>query len=540
MTRREKGLEIRIVYVCVILFFAFFLLFPAAIILFKSVESKNGLTFSHFVSVFSAHDIWKAFSNSCWVSSLAALITTILAFIPAYTVNFTNIPMRLKKIIRTAAVFPMLLPTITYGFAIIYSFGRQGLLTKLFGRQLFDFYGFTGLLLGYVIYTLPVSFVLLNNTMSYVDKRFLTVTHIMGDSPFSSFCTAVFRPLLGTFAASFVQCFFLAFTDFGIPASVGGRFTVIASLLYNIMIGTIPDFNNGSVVAIFMLLPSVISVIFLEYLQRFNVRYNKITVMDMRTNHVRDAVWTLFSAVILVSILSIFAVVFVLPFAAEWPYRLDFTFDHVVSVFQDKSLRGVFINSLVISLLTAVFGTILVYCSALVTARSNLTKKSRGLIEMMAQITNAVPGMVLGVAFLLAFKKTPLHNSLAIIIICNLVHFFATPYLMMRSSLDKLNASWETTARLMGDSWIKTVVRIITPNSISTLFEVFCYFFINGMVTVSAIVFIARARTMVITTKIKELQFFAKFNEIFVLSVLILLTNLVLKLIKGILNAKKR
>src|SRR5574344_2875936 len=128
--------------------------------------------------------------------------------------------------------------------------------------------------------------------------------------------------------------------------------------------------------------------------------------------------------------------------------------------------------------------------------------------------------MVLGVAFLLAFKKTPLHNSLAIIIICNLVHFFATPYLMMRSSLDKLNAAWETTARLMGDSWIKTVVRIITPNSISTLFEVFCYFFINGMVTVSAIVFIASARTMVITTKIKELQFFAKFNEIFVLSVL--------------------
>ena len=42
----------------------------------------------------------------------------------------------------------MLLPTITYGFAIIYSFGKQGLLTKLFGRQLFDIYGFNGLLFG--------------------------------------------------------------------------------------------------------------------------------------------------------------------------------------------------------------------------------------------------------------------------------------------------------------------------------------------------------------------------------------------------------
>ena len=42
----------------------------------------------------------------------------------------------------------MLLPTITYGFAIIYSFGRQGLLTQLFGVQLFDIYGFNGLLFG--------------------------------------------------------------------------------------------------------------------------------------------------------------------------------------------------------------------------------------------------------------------------------------------------------------------------------------------------------------------------------------------------------
>lgn len=38
----------------------------------------------------------------------------------------------------------MFLPTITYGFAIIYSFGKQGLLTRLLGRQFFDIYGFAG------------------------------------------------------------------------------------------------------------------------------------------------------------------------------------------------------------------------------------------------------------------------------------------------------------------------------------------------------------------------------------------------------------
>lgn len=85
----------------------------------------------------------------------------------------------------------------------------------------------------------------------------------------------------------------------------------------------------------------------------------------------------------------------------------------------------------------------------------------------------------------------------------------------------------------MGDNWIKTIVRIVTPNMTSTILEVFSYYFVNAMVTVSAVIFIAGARTMVITTKIKELQYYTKFNEVFVLSLLILFTNLI---VKGVLS----
>ena len=63
--------------------------------------------------------------NSFQVSGSSALITTVLAFLLAYGVHYTNLPKWMKKLIQGGAVLPMLLPTITYGFAIIYSFGKQ-------------------------------------------------------------------------------------------------------------------------------------------------------------------------------------------------------------------------------------------------------------------------------------------------------------------------------------------------------------------------------------------------------------------------------
>lgn len=539
MLSNIKNKQINTIFTGILIFFGFFIVIPA-FLLFKNAFTTGAVfTMHHFTSIFSNGQLTKAFSNSCKVSLISALITTFLAFILAYTESFTNLHPNAKKILRTLAVFPMLLPTITYGFAIIYSFGRNGLLTKIFGHQLFDFYGFKGLIFGYVIYTLPISFTLIKNTMSYIDKRYIIVSRLMGDNSIKTFLTSIITPLWGTLTVSLVQCFFLSFTDFGIPSSIGGRYTVIAELLYNTMLGSLPNFHQGAVIAIMMLFPSIVSILLLNYLERFNIRYQNLPRIDIRKNIFRDVVFTTLSAVILLCVLSIFLVVFVSPFVSEWPYNKSFTLKHLNSLFSDKSLVHVFTNSLLISLLTAIFGTILVYCAALVTARSKLHPKGNKIIEAIAQITNSIPGMVLGIAFLLTFRRTPLQNTVWIIVFCNMIHFFATPYLMLKSTLDKMNSSWETTALILGDNWIKTVLRIITPNALPTILEAFCYLFINGMVTVSAVVFIAGAKTMVITTKIQELQHFAKFNEIFILSLLILITNLVIKTIKGIAHKKQ-
>lgn len=537
--KKRENIEIKVIYACIMLVFFIFLFIPLLKLIQQAFLENGSFTWNYFKEILNESSFLKALKNSLLISFTSALITTVLAFLLAYTIYYTKVPKTWKKLVNIIALLPMLLPTITYGFAIIYSFGKQGLLTRIFGHELY-MYGYPGLTLGYVIYTIPTAFMLIYNTMGYIDKKFGVVSRLMGDHVLANFHISVLRPLWGTLAASMIQSFFLSFTDFGIPASVGGKVDTIAGILYQEMLGSIPDFNRGAVVAVVMLMPSIVSIVILKWLEKYNIRYNKISTVELDKNPVRDGVFMGISAIIMLSMLSIFAVIFVVPFVEEWPYRLNFTLDHVMAVFQDPNLFSVYTNSLFVAVSVAVFGVLISYGAALVTARSKLNEKLKSVVEGIALVINTIPGMVLGIAFLLTFTGTNLQGTFFLLIICDIVHYFSTPYLMVKNSLSKMNASWETTAMLMGDTWMKTIVRVVTPNALGTILEVFSYYFVNAMVTISAVIFIAGARTMVITTKIKELQYYNKFNEVFVLSLLILATNIIAKCLFQWLAYKKK
>lgn len=384
--RNGKEREIKGIYAAVLMVFLVFLLIPILLLLGKSFEGSSGFTLARYGEILTGKDFSGVLGRSIWIASISGGVTTILAFFLAYTIHYTNLPGIWKKVIRLAAVAPMLLPTITYGFAIIYSFGKQGLLTRILGFQLFDIYGFWGL-------------------------------------------------LLGTLAASFVQCFFLCFTDYGIPASVGGQYEVVATVLYNEMLGSVPNFNRGAVVAMMMMVPSVLSITLLHYLEKYNIRYSRVSQVELKKNPVRDVCCGAVSFGILLCVLSSFAVIVIVPAVEEWPYQLSFTWKHVSAVLGDSSLLTVYKNSLLTAGLTALIGSLVVYGAALVTARSSFGERKKAVIESIALVTNTIPGMVIGIAFLFAFSGTPLQNTFFLIVICNVVHFFSTPYLIRREAM---------------------------------------------------------------------------------------------------------
>ncbi len=159
MTRTNR--ELKLIFAVIVALFAVFLAGPILILLGKSLWD-GGLTGEFYASVLSQKGFLPALGNSFAVAGASAAAATLLAFLLAYGVHYTSLPKWSKRLITSVATLPMFLPTITYGFAIIYSFGKQGLITRLLGRQLFDIYSFFGLMVGYVIYTIPVAFLLIH------------------------------------------------------------------------------------------------------------------------------------------------------------------------------------------------------------------------------------------------------------------------------------------------------------------------------------------------------------------------------------------
>ena len=526
MLKTDKMMKL--IFLPILLFLLFFLIAPLIYMFWQSFKIGNVITIQNYIDALKNVEIRDAFFNSFKVSFVASAITTILAFLLAYAVHFTTMHRHTKKLVQIGITLPMLLPTITYGFVLIYAFGNQGILTRLVGQPLFTIYGYNGLVIGYILYTLPVAFILMQNSMQYIDKRFLLVSMLMHDRPLRRFYHTVFRPMLGTIGGAFILTFILSFTDFGIPASVGGNYRVIATELYQAMLGSIVHFERGAVISMLMLVPAILGVVMLTILERFNFQYKQAGRSELVKHRLRDALFTGYSILSVTVVLIIFSTMFIVPFTKGYPYDFSFTFEHVQNVLAEKDLTKVYVNSLIVAVLTAVLGVVITFMSALLNARTPL--KGRKSLDIASMITNTVPGMVLGLSYLFFFNGSSLKSTFLIITACNIVHFFTTPYLMAKNSLQKMDPTWEVTAELLKDSWLKTVIRIILPNIRSTIYQMFSYYFLNAMVTVSGVIFLVSTKTMLVSTRIKELQHFAKYTDIFVLSIFILCTNLIVKL----------
>ena len=138
----------------------------------------------------------------------------------------------------------------------------------------------------------------------------------------------------------------------------------------------------------------------------------------------------------------------------------------------------------------------------------------------------AIPGVVLGLSFLLTFKNMPLYGTVFILVLVNIVHFFSSPYLLAYNSLSKFNPNLEDVAQTLGITRMRMLFDVYIPCTVSTIVEMYSYYFVNAMITISAVSFLINFRTTPLSLLIPQLESQSFIEGTALVSLLILMINL--------------
>ena len=157
-------------------------------------------------------------------------------------------------------------------------------------------------------------------------------------------------------------------------------------------------------------------------------------------------------------------------------------------------------------------------------------------MHLSAITSAAVPGIVLGLSYVLLFKNSWIYGTIVIMAMVNVVHFISSPYLMMYNTFSKLNENLEAVGHTLGISRAYMIRDVFIPTCKGTIIEMFSYFFVNCMMTISAVSFLATTANKPISLMINQFEAQMQLECAAIVSILILLVNLSIKLIVKRLN----
>lgn len=218
-----------------------------------------------------------------------------------------------------------------------------------------------------------------------------------------------------------------------------------------------------------------------------------------------------------------------LSFVKHYPIDLSLSLVNVTKAF-NLGVGNYLLNSLAIACATALIGLCLTYVTAYITARSKRSFSNMS-IHLISMISLAIPGIVLGLSYVLSFKQSPIYGTFAILIMVNMTHFFASPYLLAYNSLSNFNEKLEDISLTMGISKVRMLFDVYVPSTKATIIEMYSYMFVNAMVTISAVSFLANFRNMPLALMIPQFDSQSLIEATAFISVLILLANGVMKLL---------
>ncbi|EGT2207367.1 putative 2-aminoethylphosphonate ABC transporter permease subunit [Clostridioides difficile] len=522
-----------------------FLLAPIIYLFVQAFLDKDGVFvgLQNFQEYLASESLLNSLKNTVFVSVISTVISLTLALVYAYALTRTKI--KFKCFFKSLAMFPMFAPTMMHAIGLVYLFGNQGLVTNLLGVHV-PIYGAVGIILAQIIYVFPQSFQILYISLSSTDYRLYEASNTMGISKIREFISITIPSIKYSLISSAFVSFTLCFTDFGAPKVIGGEFNVLSIDVYKQIIGQ-QNMPMGATVSILLLIPAIISFIVTKKIEKNQNSYitSKSIPYKVKTNKLRDSILGGVVGIIAFGIIAVMLTVILSSLISVWPYDLRLTLEHFS---MKNSIDGIkpFINSIKMSLLTAILGTSFVFLFAYLNEKTEKAPYLKSFGYFLSTLPMALPGLVLGIAYVLFFNKLEfnfmdtiyiknlfngLYGTLLIMVICNIVHFFSVAFITATTAIKKVDKELDMVAKSMGINSASILKNVTIPLCLPAVLENFMYFFLNSMVTISALVFIYTASSKVAAISIVQLDDKGSTAQAAALAVLILVTNILVKVI---------
>jgi iron(III) transport system permease protein len=490
----------RFLFILVGLGFYLFLIYPLFRGLVRSFQAKTGefVGLANYINYFSSATTSTSLTNSLYISAMSTLFTVLLAFLYAYGLSRMTIPGR--RILRMIALLPIFIPSLVQALALIYVFGNNGVFTRLAGINI-HLYGSTGIIISEAFYAFPHAFIIIAASLALADARLYEAAESLRTKGWRIFTTVTLSSArYGLMSAAFVV-FTLAITDFGAPKVVGGNFDVLATDIYNKVVGQ-QNFEMGATISTLLLIPALIAFVLDRIVQRRQVAAVSVGITPMTPRpHNPVAQWGIYALMLLIAvfILSIYGVVLMGAFTRYWPYDLSLTLRNFTFYVAGTQHRGgafvVLWTSIKMAFWTAVAGTIIVFSSAYLIEKTRGISTTRSVLYLLSITPLAIPGMVLGLSYIFTFNNPAsplnfLYGTLAILVISSIVHYYSVPFLTAMTALKQLDPEFEAIGESLNAPFYRTFWRVTVPVTLPAIISIASYFFLNAMVTLSAVVFL--------------------------------------------------
>lgn len=460
--------------------------------------------------------------NSLVITLLSTTCATLLGAVFAFALTRRDIPLR--GVFRFTSMLPLFAPPFMVAFAYILMFGRQGLIShQLLGFSP-DIFGWKGLLLSQTIAFFPLATIIIKGVLEGIHPGLEQAALTLGATEGRALATVTVPLAAPGLIGAMLVIAITVLADFGNAVVIAGNYPLLATEAWFLLEG-LAELKAAAVVVAALLVPTV--ALFVAS-RCWNARNSFVTVAGRGSDVDQIATpaalkWTVVAicSVACLLVVIVYIGIALAGLVAVWGNDWTPTLSH----WREALNHGDAIwASLKMSFFAGLLTAVLAQVAAFIHSR-NLP--GSGIVDFLAVLPGALPGVFIGVGFVLAFNAPPLElaGTMWIIVFALGLWHLPTAYQATSAALSQIHKSIEDAARNLGASEVRLVNDVYAPMLMRSLAASFLQSFVRSVSNVSVVVFLVAPGNVVVTFVILQMIGGANWSGAAALTTLLLLVT---------------